>query len=95
MHARLCSDKNNTGRKTFQALESRVTKIVFVAQQECKQCKMWPPMQMFLRVTHTSRGKRMLTEHRLIIEETFIRGHPVCDLTAIQAENDIIRTLPL
>ena len=37
----------------------------------------------------------MLTEHRLIIEETFIRGHPVCDLTAIQAENDIIRTLPL
>ena len=64
MHARLCSDKNNTGRKTFQALESRVTKIVFVAQQE-GQCKMWPPMQMFLRVSHTSRGKLMLTEHRL------------------------------
>ena len=40
-------------------------KLVFVAQQECKQCKMWPPMQTFLGVSHTSKGKMMLTEHRL------------------------------
>ena len=64
-YARLCSNKNNPGRKKFQAVESRVTKIVFVAQQECKQCKMWPPMQTFLGVSHTSKGKMMLTEHTL------------------------------
>ena len=49
--------KTIQGEKNFQAVESRVTKIVFVAQQECKQCKMWPPMQTFLGVSHTSRGK--------------------------------------
>lgn len=48
--------KTIQGEKNFQALESRVTKIVFVAQQE-GQCKMWPPMQTFLGVSHTSRGK--------------------------------------
>ena len=63
MYARLCSNKNNPGRKNFQALESSVTKIVFVDQQE-RQCKMWPPMQTFLGVSHTGE-KMMLTDHRL------------------------------
>ena len=48
--------KKNPWRKKFQAVESRVTKIAFVAQQE-RQCKTWPPMQTFLEVSHTSRGK--------------------------------------